>query len=396
MGIDLCTNESSLAIVEETTEGTYAPEASGADFIEVEAGAAFALSREQLDRNVLTDTVEKIKSRVGAKDVTFNFKTELKAGDAEGEAPRSDVAWRALLGGQRQLLAAITSDTGHTTTNIKIADADFAKLEVGDVVTIKEAGAFWITAVEAIDETPGSGNFDIFPAMPSAPSDNVEISKHTTYFHNSDDLITFSSTYYHGGEVRDKIDGCRCNTGTVEDWESGQLPNITFAGDALDKDKEVGQPLFTPSYPTSLPPILLKACAFLKFEDGTEQELQYSSFALTIENELVKKASACAESGYIGTKVTALTVSGSINPYMEDDDTERFDALNLNKDFKLFIRAYNETDSAGEFEQGVGIYLPQSVITEMPAEDLDGNIVDNISFSSHKDLGNDTIFVGFN
>lgn len=396
MGIDIVVNESSLAIELETTEGTYVPEQSGASFVEVESGATFTLSRDQLDREILTDTVEKVKSRTGAKNVSHSFVTELKAGDTEGELPVPyDVLWRSLLGGKRARNVTVTSGTGHTTTQINIGDADISEFQKHDVVVIQEAGAYHSCVVTAVDSTLGAAHIDIFPAAPSAPADASPISKSVMYYHDSDDLETFSATYYYGGKVRDKVDGLRNASASIDNWTSGQLPKITWSGEGLDLDKEVGTPLFSPTFPQALPPILLNACAFLKFEDGSELELQYTDFALTIENELSKKSSACSESGFIGTSVTGLTVSGSINPYMEDDDTERFDALNLNKDFQLFVRAYNPTAVDGEFGEMVSFWIPNATITEVPAEDLDGNYVDNMSFTTHRVDGGDSLIVGF-
>ena len=163
----------------------------------------------------------------------------------------------------------------------------------------------------------------------------------------------------------------------------------------LDLQREDGAPLFTPSFDTAVPPVLLEACAYLRVDGGTQEELQYNEFSMSITNELARQPSACAESGFIGTRVTGLSVTYSINPYMDDTDLSKFNAFLDNDDVEFFVSAFNPTAVDGETEQNVLIWMPQSTITAIPQGDVDGIITDALEGKAHRETGGDSIFIGF-
>ncbi len=77
MGIGLIKGKSALFLKEEVTEGTYVAPASAADAVEVlEDGLEFGTTREVIERNTLSATVESEAPRLGLKTVTGTIPTE--------------------------------------------------------------------------------------------------------------------------------------------------------------------------------------------------------------------------------------------------------------------------------------------------------------------------------
>lgn len=388
---DIVKNEGVVAIMEEVTEGTYVPEAASEDFIETLAdGLEFVPGRELLERAIRTGTTEKVASRVGSKTSTGSIPVELKAGSNEGDAPETDKLYSSAFGGKRQVTTAVTTGTGHSTTVINIEDADIADFNVGDTVLIKEAGTYHTSPVTAVDTSVGAANITILVAGASAFSDNVEIAKSTTYYVDSASSKTLSVTNYDGGKIREKIIGLRPAGLEFSNITTGQLPQASFSLEGFGLDKEVGTPLYTAAYDSSLPPVILQACIYM---NGVAIEL--NEFTLSLANTLAFKTTTCSENGRIASRITLTEVTGSINPYSEDDSVDRFDNYNENTKFSLFMRAYNPTAVSGEYGEVFSIYLPNCRITEFASADQEGLGTDAISFGAYKTDGNDTAFLTF-
>lgn len=395
MGIGLVKGKSSVFVTEEITEGTFVAPSSAADALEVlEDGLETDSSREVIERNTLSDSVEAEKPRLGVKTVTATFPCELKAAGSEGEPPPFDRLMRSLLGATRDLAAPVTSkSSGHTSTSIKIEDADIADFVVNGVYLFKVAGAYEIRPVSAVITTPGSAAITLaFALKNGAPSGAVVIAKMTQY-HPGDTWPTVSGMVVHGGEIQEKLSGLRAISASVDNWTTGQVPAITFSTEGTESDRVVGTAPYSPDFSAdALPPVLLDACAYL---GGVE--IDYNEFSLSIENTKADIPSACKASGKAGTRVTGLAISGSINPYMEDDDVARWDAFEAGSDTSLLVFAFNQKASpvAGEFRQAVAIWMPKITITELPVGDQDGVLTDAIAFQAFKNAGGDSIFATF-
>ena len=189
MAIGIVKNESTVALTEEVTEGVYVPASVGSEYIEVLAeGVELNKTRELLERDLLTDTVETEAARVGIGNVTGSFPLELKASAVEGDEPQSmDKLLRSLLGGKRQITTDQTSSTTHTSTVINFVDA--SAFTVGDSVLVKEAGAYEVRPISATSAT--SITFP-FALDNGAPSDAVVVAQVTTYYHDAANSITMS------------------------------------------------------------------------------------------------------------------------------------------------------------------------------------------------------------
>ena len=329
MSIGVAHNNSTLAIKEEVTEGTYVPEAAGTDFMQTLQDVELTPAKDLIEREVLTSDVEKVSPRVGQKSVTMNIPVELKASDTAGEAPETDLLYKALLGGKRQITSQVTTKAeGNTATELQIEDADIGDFTVGDIVLVLESGAYEVRPISEIDTTGGAASITFpFALDNGAPSASVVIEKATIYYPDSENAPTLSATRYVGGEIREKAIGCRVTSGVLNNFSTNQVANMAFTLEGLDWDREDGSELYTPEFDSNEPPVILDSCVWL---DGTK--VQTNSVGLTIENEIGFMTSTCSENGKIGSRITGFKVTGNLDPYMDDTDVSRFEAFRDNDD----------------------------------------------------------------
>lgn len=393
MAIGIVKNESTLALVPEATEGTYdaVSAGDGSEYIEVLAdGAELNLTRELLERDLLTDTVEKEAVRTSIANVEGSIPVELKASSTEGDAPQSlDVLLRSLLGGKRQITSDQTSDnTTHTSTVIYFSDT--SAFAVGDCVLVKESNAYEVRPIASI-QTNTSITL-AFALDNGAPSNSVVVSQVTTYYHDTANSISFSAEHNLGSQaIQQQANGLRCNSGSIENWSVGQIPTMTFGVQGLGLARVDADASETPAFSDALPPVALSACMWVD-----ANKLSYTEFGMSVENTVSYIQDACDADGRIASRITDQTVSVNVNPYMDDSDLSKtWNKFNDNDDVSFFIYAYNPSSTAGEFANAVAIWIPQAKITASPVADNDGIIAENLEIRAHRSSGNDTLFVSF-
>jgi hypothetical protein len=384
--------KSSVYLTEEVTEGVYvAPVA--ADAVEVlEDGVGFEFTRDEIERNLTSATIEIEASRLGLKQVSGSIPVEFKAGAVEGAKPRENVLFKSLLGGNRQITTTSITKTGNTASILQIEDADISKYKKNDIILIKESGRYEARPILLVDSTIGFAEITLAIPLSAAPSDNVVIGKSAIY-HHKDAAPTFSATHYIGGAIKETVTGSRAISASLESWEGGSVSSFNFAIEALDLDQvdETIPPLLAASFSgEALPPVLLGACVWI---NGIK--VKYNSLSLNLENTKAEILSACSESGKIGSRFTQFVATGEVAPYMDDDNVDRFSAFNNNDSISVFGYASNPTSVAGEIEQVISFWFPQAKITAMPNGDQDGIMTNNIAFKGFKDAGEDTVFLGF-
>jgi len=394
MGYGLVADEGSVYVEKEVTEGEYVAETEGASALEVLSdGLEFTPSKELLERNNRTATVEKVPARVGQKSMAGSIPIEYRAGSAEGDAPEANDLYEAMLGGKRVITSTI-SDTGHTVSRIQLADGDGAKYKIHDIVKIKEfaeSGAEdHVSPITGKSETPGDNYIDLLVPMGAAPSDNVEVAPVTMYFHQSG-APTVSVTNYLGGQIREKAIGMRVTSAEISNFSTGQLPQVTFAMEGLNYEREVGTPLFASEFDSSLPPVVL--CSKIYQDDV---ELVLNNFGMTMTNTLGFLTSTASCQGKISSRITELVTTFSANPYMEDDDVEQFEKFDKNTAFSIFGSSHNPgATSKDEHLEIVAFYMPNCRSTEITTGDEDGILTDAISGQAYKSNGNDSVFLAF-
>lgn len=385
--IGVVTNESSLSLSVEVTEGTYVAPSASTDYIELlSEGTEMNKNREALSRDVLSGTVEQEESRVGVAEVSGALPVEYRASVTPGASPQSaDKQLRSLLGGKRSA-SSDTTTTGNTATVLEFgALPPFLK---GDCVLVKEAGAFEVRPIASV----GATTITLAIALENgAPSDGVEVEAVTTYYHDTANSVTLSAEHNIGGEVAQLCSGLRVSSMSLENVTVGQIPSMNFAVEGIQLDRADQAPSFTPDFSAdALPPVALEACLWV---GGVRQP--YTELSLNIENSVSFINSACDPDGKIGSRIISQEVSLTCNPYMDDSDLTEWDAFNLNSDSSAFWYAFNPSSTAGEFSEIVAFYLPQTKITEIPVGDQDGISTNNISMKSFRRDGNDTVFMSY-
>jgi len=394
MAIGLVADEGSVFIEKEGTEGQYQAETAGAKAVEVLSdGLEFTPSKELLERNNRTATVEKVPARVGQKSMAGSVPFEFRANQVEGAEPESSDMWEALLGG-KSVVTATTSDSGHTVSRIQLSDGDGAKYQKGFIVKVKEydenpANEDHISPITVVSTTPGDNYIDLLIPYGAAFTDNVVVAPVTMFYHASG-APTLSVTNYLGGTIREKAIGMRVTSCEISAFSTGQLPQVTMAMEGLSYEREVGAPLFAPSFDTSLPPVIL--CAKV-YQDSTE--LVLNNFQMTIANTLGFLTSTASKNGKISSRITELVTSWQANPYMEDDDVDQFDKFDQNSKFSIFGSAHNPGAAQNEHLEVVAYYMPNCRTTEVATGDEDGILTDQLSGSAFKEDGGDSVFIAF-
>lgn len=386
----LVKGQSSLYLVEELYEASYIAETDVSEAVEpLQDGLEFNLQREEIERKTLTDTIEKVEPRLGAKTITGSIPVEFKSSSVTGSKPRGSILYKSLMGGERQNTTTITTKTGNTGTVLQIEDADISKLNVGDCILLKIAGEYQVRPIASKVTTAGSASVTM--AIPfNSVEDGAVIEKVTTYFHDKDSK-SFSATHYLGGEIKEKIWGVKAITASLEGWTANETPSMNFSVEGVDISREVGTPSLTPDFSGDAKvPVIQNACAWIG-----QTEVDYTELTLSIENTKADLMNACSPSGKMGTRKTAFAVTASINPYMSNTDVDRWDSFQAGTTTSLFTYAYNPTGTPGEFNQVVAIWMPNVKITNMPTADADGVLMDAIEMKAFRSQGNDTLFLSF-
>jgi hypothetical protein len=245
---------------------------------------------------------------------------------------------------------------------------------------IKETGAFHVSPVIATNDTLGGAWFSLLVPAASAPSDNVVVSKFTTYLTADSGHPSLSVSKYIEGAVTEKASGCKVTSMSLETFETGQIASLNFGFEGMGFDRTVSAAPFTPSYDDSLPPIILEACVW---QNGVK--LPVNSLSLSVENTLGFATSTCSSNGRFSSRVTERNITGSMNPYKQDDNIDQFNFFKANEEFSVFafarIPALDvNANPTGEFSQVVAIYMPKCFISELAEADQDGLLQEEISF----------------
>lgn len=381
MGIAVKDN-TSYAVEIETTEGTYVEPQSGTSFVQtLKDGAELTPSQELLQRDIFTGSIGKTQSRLGTRSVSGAMPVELRANSVEGSAPEADALYTSALGGKKTR-ASVTTKTGNAPTQLEIEDADISSFSKYDVILVKEAGQFEMTWVFNVDTTPGSAFITLGQGLSFTPSDNVEIAPVTQYSTANSGHPSLSISKYVESAKREIGAGCKVTSMSIENFTTGQIPSVNFGFEGLSFDRTLTAPPFTPSYDSSLPPIALRACLY---QDGTQ--VQVNSITMSLENTLGFVTSTCSENGRISSRVTERTITGTFNPYKQDDSLTQFEKFKCNEPYTLFVYAFNPLLDAncnftGEFEQATAMLLTNCITTELGESDQDGLLVNDITFEA--------------
>jgi hypothetical protein len=365
-----------IGVEVESTEGTYvAPQANTSYIQPLTDGYEVTPTKELLERNILTTTIGKATPRTGLKGVTAALPVEYRASGTEGGKPDFDALLEGLLGNSRNVASQFTTGTSHTTTVLNGTNIH-TTYSIGDFIVILDSGDH---TVHVVTDNTTTDEITYSPARSSAPADNVVVSKTQTYYPADTGHNSLSLSFYQGNQMRQAAIGCKAISWSLDNYTTGQLATQTFGFEGLEMTVADGAAPHTPSFDSALPPVLLNACIYY---NGTQIPL--NTFGLNISQEIGFQTSLCSSVGKISSRITRRTITGTINPYMDDTTTTYFDAFDDNTTFSLIVTAYTPSSTSGEITLGTvcGIYLPSCLPTGFKTADLEGLLVDEISFEA--------------
>jgi hypothetical protein len=371
-----------VAVEIEVTEGTYVAPSADTSYVQtLSDGFEQTGAKELLERNILNGSIGKTTPLTGTRSVTGAMPVEMRANSTEGAPPEYDKLMRSAMGLRRDTVTSTIDDTDsggtHTTTRAYLPDASAGLYDIGDIVTIEKAGAFHTSPITAKSDTPGDVYIDLLIAASGAFVDAEVIKAVATYVTADSGHPSLSVSKYVESAVLEQATGVKVTSMALENFTTGQLASWNFSYEGLDWDDTLTANPFTPAFDTALPPIILQACVF---QDATQIDVNELSFSL--ENTLGFVTSTCSENGRISSRATERTVTGSFNPYKEDDSVEQSTKFRANTEFSIFASAFVPTGVAGEYGNVVAFYLPNCITTEKGEADQDGLLQHELSFTA--------------
>ncbi len=376
-----------IAVVEETVEGTYKAPASGTDgYIQPKTdGFDTDPSRETKERAIFSGGFGKADPRASMKTGTGAIPVEMKGSSVEGVAPQGvDTLLESLLGGKTTIATQNTSKAvGNAQTVLEIEDADIGDYAVGDGVIVLESGDHQVQFIEVVDTTGGAANITVYPGNTAgAFSNSVVISKSTTFKGADTGHTTWSLSAFWGNLQREEYHGCRTAAMALEGFVVGELPTLSFTGDALgfERTASTASP-FTPVFDGSLPPVVLNAQVFKKNAAGSAVCIDVNEVGMSIEQATAFLTSVCSVDGRIASRKTGKrNIPLTFNPYGDSTSVADFDDWNEGDAFKMMISVFNPSTVTGEIALGscVAIWLPNCVFTKVKVGDQEGVVTDNI------------------
>lgn len=379
---DSIKNTTKLAIMTEVTEGTYLAPASAAAFISpLSDGLEITPQKELLERKNMNSSIGKSTPRSGMKSVTAAVSVEAKAHGTAGSEPEYGPLMKAALGSSRQNTTVVTSKaSGNTGSVLAIQDADISKFNIGDIILVKQTGAYHVTPILSKTTGVGTATITVLVAHPSGTfSNSVTVEKFTTYLTANSGHPSLSISKYVQDARLESASGCRVSGFEFKNFSTGQLADFGFKLDGTAFNQSLTAPGYTPSFNTALPPIVLSANVY---QDGTSIEV--NEVSISLENTIAFKTATNSANGKVSSRVTERKVSGSMNPYKQDNSIANFTKFNSDTEFSMFGYMAVPTGTAGEFKDVVAFYMPKCKITEYSESDADGMLQEALSFMASR------------
>lgn len=386
------------AVEIEDTEGVYKAPTAATSYVQVLSdGAELTPAKETLDRAIFNGSIGKSTPRTGTRTVSGALPVEMRASSVEGGAPEYDALMRSALGSRRQATATTADDTDsgvpHTASRIYFLDTDASKYQVGDIVTIKVPSAYHTSPVVAVSNAPGSVYIDLLVAASAPFVDGVVVAPVTTYVTANSGHPSLSISKYVELSRLEQATGARVNNMSLENFTTGQLASWNFGFEGLDWNASLTSRPHTPNFDDALPPIILNACVY---QNSTR--LDVNNLAFSLENALGFVTSTCSSNGRISGRATERNVSGSLNPYKQDDSVAQWTNFKNNVEFSIFASAYiPDAATPGQYSQVVAFYLPKCIITEVSEADQDLLLQNELSFVAARgaDASTEELYVSF-
>jgi hypothetical protein len=383
----------SIFLTQEVTEGTPVAPSVGTDAIGVLAdGFELNGEKELVERNLLRSGISKQVPLVGIQSSTASISCECATSSTEGSAPEFDILMKGLLGGKHQVTVEVISNSSsdNTTSKIFMVEADAQKFMVGESVVAKATGAYHFSPIKAIVSAGIDSYIELLVPAGAVFADDVHVSKVTTYYGANTGHGSITVTSFLEGAIKMQASGCKVASMSLEGYEVGQLPTLSFSLQGANYTESVEAQTVTPAFSQATPALILGACVFMD-----DVAIPVSNVALSIENTLGKITSTCAPNGVIAQLTSGRAVSGSFTTYLENDNVDMFTKFNSNTQFSLFLYAKNPTAVAGQGKNYFGFFVPAAIITGQPKADTDGIVTIEVAWQAGEDANGKDIFVSF-
>lgn len=230
-------------IKEETTQGVAVEPALGSDAVAILAdGFELNGEKELVERNVLTSSIAAQIPRTGIKTATGSIGVEWKANGTAGATTEYGLLFESLLGAKRALASTVTTKaTGNTTNVLAIEDTDISKFNVGDIIMVKEAGAFHVSPILSRVVTPGSATITLLRPKATAFSNSVVIEKVQNYYGANNGHKYLTITSFLDKTFKQQATGCLVNSISVDNFSVGQIPTLSFGLEGINYTDSVVQ-----------------------------------------------------------------------------------------------------------------------------------------------------------
>jgi hypothetical protein len=372
-------------LLEEAAEGTAEIPGSATDgYLQVlEPGIDIKAQIEQVERSIITSGLAPAKARNGIEFPVVSVPVELKGSGTEGTAPVIGVLFESLLGSARSISSNITTkSSGNTQTSLKIEDADIATFASGDIFIVKQANEHTFQRVTAITGGAGTWGLTVTPGRASGSfSNSVVLSKAKMYLPADSGHKTFTVGRYFGGEVFRNAIGCRAKSMEFSDFMTGKIPTIKVDGEGMTFTETNTEPGYTPTYETTLPPIVLNCKVYL---NGTAIDVE--KVTLKIDQPQTFLPSTASATGRIRGRASGKRIiTGQIEPYATATSIAAFTALDTETDNTLMITLTPGSGTTGEFSLGncFCIYIPAFKVVDAPFDQLEGVHREVYNFVAH-------------
>ena len=377
-GINL--EESIVGLEPESTEGTYVAPSAATSYLQVLPGFSMTPSKNFVTRAILSNGRAQATPRGGVSSVSASLECELKASGTEGAQTDYHQLILGALGSERSIASQnTTKSSGNTATELQIEDADIGDYSVADMIVVLENGAYDHNVITAVDTTGAAANITISPGKSAGVySDSVVISKAQTYYGSDTQPSAISLSYYWANEIRQTAVGLRVNSMAVNGFTTGGVASLAFGLEGLSFNEVDGAAPHTPTYDSSLPPIVLSANVY---QDGTATCI--NNFSVNVANEVGFLECTKSTTGRSAGRLTKRTVTGSFNPFKDDTSVANYTSFNTEASFSLFVSLYIPDATNGiSLGDVVGIYLPNCIITEKNVADINGVLTDEMNFQA--------------
>lgn len=297
----------------ETTQGIAVEPTSGADAVAILAdGFDFNGEKELVERNVLTASIAQNIPRTGIKTANGSIGVEWKAHGTEGEKPETALLVESLLGSQK-VVDAVTTKAGNTASVLQIEDADIGKFQRGDLVLVKEPGAFHVSPITSIVTTLGSASITLLRAAANPFSDNVVIAKSTISRGANSGHPYLTVTSYLDEVVKYQSAGCLVESMSLDNFTVGQIPSLSFDLTGITYTEEIEKYAGT-SFSDAAPSTDISGDT----DDSFNIALDGQDPVLVTLTGLLSLDTGNAIAAEMQTQINAAVVEGSVTVVFED------------------------------------------------------------------------------